>query len=212
MSDDIADTYIRLQDRLKGKRGNWEIQWTEIAERCGTRFDEFIKDWQPGSKREFHVFDSTARLAAPKFSAAMESMLTPRTQTWHTLGPSHEHLMNDMQVQQYFAAVNKILFRARYAPGTNFASQTQEVYLQLGLFGTGALFTDDALNDMNSHGLGLRYKSIFLGELYFLENAVGQVDHVHRRYKLTARQAVQAFDEKEAAFRHHGLHQAQRTG
>jgi hypothetical protein len=100
-----------------------------------------------------------------------------------------------MEVQQYFAQVNKILFRARYAPATNFASQTQEVYTQLGLFGTGALFTDDALNDMNARGLGLRYKSIFLGELYFMENAVGAVDHVHRRYKLTARQAVQEFGE-----------------
>src|SRR5512146_2842546 len=196
MSDERAEHYIRLQDRLKTDRGTWEIQWTEIAERISTKDDDFLKEWQPGAKRQFHVFDSTAMLALPKFAAALEQMATPRIQLWHRLVPLNDLLRQDMQVRQYLDTVNRILFQARYAPGTNFASQINEVYRSLGAYGTGCLFIDDAINDMSAHGMGLRYKSVFLGELFIMENAVGAIDHVHRRYKLTVRQAVQRFGEK----------------
>jgi hypothetical protein len=197
MADSRADFYLQLQDRLKTDRGNWEIQWTEIAERISTKDDDFMKEWAPGSKRQFHVFDSTAMLALPKFAAALEQMATPRTQVWHRLVPLQEDLKKDLQVRAYLDTVNQILAQARAAPGANFASQINEVYRSLGAYGTGCLFTDDARNDMNSHGIGLRYKSIFLGELYIMENAVGAIDHVHRRYKLTARQVLQRFEKDQ---------------
>jgi hypothetical protein len=195
MSDERADFYLQLQDRLKTDRGNWEIQWTEIAERISTKDDDFMKEWAAGSKRQFHVFDSTAMLALPKFAAALEQMATPRIQLWHRLVPIRDDLKADLEVRSYLDIVNRILFQSRYAPGANFQSQINEVYRSLGAYGTGCLFTDDARNDMNSHGVGLRYKSIFLGELYIMENAVGAIDHVHRRYKLSARQVMQKFDK-----------------
>jgi hypothetical protein len=85
--------------------------------------------------------------------------------------------------------VTSALFRARYAPGANFASQAHETYMSLGAFGSGAIFVDDHV------GRGLRYRSISLAELYFCENFQGVVDMVHRRFELTARQAAQQFGE-----------------
>jgi hypothetical protein len=187
--DSRAEFYMQLQDRMKANRGQWETQWTEIAERISTKDDDFLKEWSPGSKRTYHVFDSTAALALPKFAAAMESMLTPRTQTWAKLVPLDDDLMRDWDVRAYLDRMNLVLFKMRYAPGTNFASQMNEVYRSLGAFGTGCLYVGDAV------GKGLRYKSIYLGELFFLENNVGEIDHVHRKYKLTGRQAVQEFGE-----------------
>jgi hypothetical protein len=83
--------------------------------------------------------------------------------------------------------VTGALFRARYSPGANFASQAHETYMSLGAFGSGAIFVDDWL------GRGLRYRAISLAELYFAENFQGVVDTVHRRFELTARQAVRQF-------------------
>jgi hypothetical protein len=42
-------------------------------------------------------------------------------------------------------------------------------------------------------GYGLRYKSIHLAEIYMAENHVGNIDMVHRKFKLTAKQAVEKF-------------------
>ena len=60
-----------------------------------------------------------------------------------------------------------------------------EVFMSLGAFGTGCIYVTQL------PGYGLRYKSIFLGELFLSEDASGLIDTVYRRYKQTARQVAQ---------------------
>lgn len=187
LGDSRADEILRVQSELEGQRGTWESHWSEIAERVLPRMDAFHGPRTPGEKHQERIFDSTAPLALERFAAAMESYLTPRTQQWHRLRPQDDELADDQDVREYLDEVTHRLFGARYAPRANFASQTYEVYLSLGAFGTGALFTDDAI------GYGLRYKSIALASLYIAENAVGAIDYVHRKYKLSARAALQQF-------------------
>jgi len=43
---------------------------------------------------------------------------------------------------------------------------------------------------------GIRYRAIFLGEIYFVENHQGIVDKAFRYFRMTARQAVQKWQEK----------------
>ncbi len=43
---------------------------------------------------------------------------------------------------------------------------------------------------------GLRYRNVFLGELFLQENHQGMIDRVCRRFSMTARQALQKFGEK----------------
>ena len=184
--DSRADEVIREQEQMAGDRGVWEQHWREIAERVLPRENWFqASDKTPGEKRTEKVFDATAGLALERFAAAMESMLTPRTMRWHKLTTSDPGLMEDQSVQMYLDQVTDILFRIRYSPKANFASQVHENYMSLGAFGSGALFVDDIV------GLGMRYKSIHLSEIYFSENHAGVVDKVHRKFEMTARQAAE---------------------
>ncbi len=187
MADDLASEIIRNFDRAKSLRGIWESHWQEIAERVWPDRAIFVGTRPEGDKRTERIFDGTASLALPRFGAAMESMLTPRTQKWHKLTVQDEDLAEDYEVKRYLDAVNGLLFRARYAPGSNFASQMFEAYMSIGAFGTGCLFTDEMV------GRGLRYKSIHLGELFLSENHVGQIDRVFRKFEYSARQAAQKF-------------------
>lgn len=187
--DERAERALRRQTTLEAERSTWDAHWQEVAERVLPRQSEFTTAATVGGdKRSEKIFDSTAPLALERFAAAMESMLTPRTQRWHTLKPP-EHLSDDDDARRYCEAVNDVLFRARYAPTANFASQAHETYVGLGAFGSGAMFVDEML------GRGLRYRSIALAELYFQENHQGIVDTIHRRFSLTARQAAQQFGE-----------------
>ena len=184
--DSRVDEVIREQEQMAGDRGVWEEHWREIAERVLPRENWFqASDKTPGEKRTEKIFDSTAGLALERFAAAMESMLTPRTMKWHKLSVQDPSLMNDQQVQKYLDEVTNILFRVRYSPKANFASQVHENYMSLGAFGSGAIFVDDIA------GFGIRYKSIHLSEIYFSENHVGIVDKVHRKFEMTARQAAE---------------------
>jgi hypothetical protein len=190
MSDSRADDIIRRQEKMATDRAVFDSHWREIAERVLPRADHFRVNRQPGDKHTERIFDATANLALERFAAAMESMLTPRTQRWHKLKTGIEELDEIQEVQEYLDTVTKILFQVRYSPRANFASQANEAYMSLGAFGTGAVFTDDLI------GRGIRYRSIPLSEIYIAENHQGVVDTVHRRFPMTARQAAQRFGEK----------------
>lgn len=179
-----AEEICREYDQLKGKRGTWENHWQEIAERVMPQASEFNTTQTGGTKRRDKVFDSTACIALNRFAAAMESMLTPRAQKWHQLRATNQDVQKDHSVKLWMDEVNALLFRYRYQPRANFASQKNEDYRQLGAFGTSSVFIDEL------DGGGIRYKSIHLGESFIAENHQGIVDTYYRRFRMTAHQAM----------------------
>lgn len=185
MSDSRVDDIIRRQEKMASDRSVWDSHWREIAERILPRSDHFKTNRTPGDKHTEKIFDATAGLALERFAAAMESMLTPRTQRWHKLKTGIAELDEDQSVMEYLDEVTKILFQVRYSPRANFASQANEAYMALGAFGTGGMFIDDMV------GRGIRYRSIPLPEMFIAENHQGAVDTVHRRFSMTVRQAAQ---------------------
>jgi hypothetical protein len=189
--DEITHDVIRRHSQLKSARANWESHWQEIAERVLPRQSDFTNKVQvEGEKKTEKIFDSTAPLALDRAASAIDSLLTPSTQVYHQLAPEDEELAEDRDVKLYLEKVNKILFRARYRPSANFASQAHECYTSLMAFGTQAMFVDDVI------GIGIRYKSIALPELFIAENHAGIVDTVHREFQMTARAAVQKWGNK----------------
>lgn len=184
--DERADDIIRRQEQIAAERAVFDSHWREIAERILPRANHFKTNRQPGDKRTEYVFDATAGLALERFAAAMESMLTPRTQRWHKLRVTDEALQDDAEVQAYLDQVTEALFMARYSPRANFASQASECYMSLGAFGTSCMFVDDSLR-------GIRYRSVHLSEVFIAENHQGVIDTVYRRFPMTVRQAAQRF-------------------
>lgn len=184
-----ADDLIRTYHDLKGKRGNWETHWEEIAERILPRQIGFVGERTDGEKKTQKVFDSKPMVALERFAAVMDSMLTPRQSRWHNLRTTDESLNRDFAVQDWFYQVNNILYAARYSPKANFAGQNSERWISTGAFGTGCIFTDF------EPGVGLRYRCVNLRDLFLLENHQGAIDTVYRCFKYTARQAAQRFGE-----------------
>ncbi len=193
-NEELAREIIQEFNQIAGERGNFETQWREIAERIypgqSAKFSALSGFEADGKKRTDNIVDSTAVLALQRFGAILDSLLTPRNQKWHRLMASNDYLNKDRAVKLYFEQVNNLLFKYRYAPRSNFASQNQQNYMSLGGFGTGCLFTDELYGDP-----GLRYRAIHLGEIYFMENHQGMVDRAIRSFMLTARQAKRQFGE-----------------
>lgn len=192
MTDSRAAEVIRDQERMSSDRAQWETLWEDVARRVLPRMAEIPnRSWRtPAQRRDELMFDSTAPLALETFAAAMESISCPRSQKWHGLKASDDALNEVPAVRRYLEALRDQLFRMRYAPEANFASQMSECFMSLGAFGTSSLFVDDVL------GRGARYRAIDIVELYIAENAVGSIDKVHRRFRYTARQAVQAYGDE----------------
>ena len=195
MADAVADEIIKEFDRISSDRGTAESTWNEIAERVLPSYANSFNANQiarvEGEKRTDKLFDSTASVALDRFAAIVDSMVTPRNATWHRLLPSDPYLMKRRPVRLWFEEATRVLFKYRYAPKANFASQNQQVYKSVGAFGTGPMFIDRLMSEP-----GLRYRNIHLGEIFLQENHQGIVDKAHRYFPLTARQAMQRWGDK----------------
>jgi len=189
---DEAAAVVKRYDQLESERGTWDSHWDEIAARVLPRYHNTMQNPSltitPGEKKTELMFDATAALALERFAAAMESMLTPRNQKWHRLTSTNDQLNKDREVKLFFEEATNILFKQRYSPTANYASQQHEVYIGMGAFGTAAMFSD-----FDDRG-GLRYKAIDLRELLFDMSHQGVVDTSYRKFKLTARQMQQRVD------------------
>lgn len=188
--DSRAVEICRHQSQLETNRSTFESHWKEVAERVLPRQDDFLTNRVvEGEKRSEKIFDSTALLALDRAASAIDSLITPGTQIYHRLEPEDERLAEDREVKLYCDLLTKILFRLRYRPTANFASQAHECYVTEMAFGTMGMFVDDI------PGVGTRYKSVALSDLYIAENYAGIVDLWHRKMRLTARAALQKWGD-----------------
>ncbi len=169
-------------------------EWEEIAELIDppsrNTFFYGAYNW-PGQKKTDRQVDATAMRALNRFSAILDSLLTPRNMLWHQLVSPNADLMKDRDVRLWFEAVTRILFQQRYSAIANFSANNQMIYRSLGAFGNGGMFVDQATDAWNNPMPAIRYKAVPIGELFFHENHQGIVDGFIRWFRLSARQAIQ---------------------
>ena len=187
MTSRTAADILREHGEMESDRSNFDTINQRIAELIWPNSAMFNTQSMPGQRRDFYQFDSTASLALPKFAAAAESILMPRTQQYQSLVPQDEALKRDRTVMAYCEELTRILFRARYAPGAGFTHATGEALQSHGAFGNACVFVDEVM------GVDLFYRNIFFGDTWIREDYAGRVDGVHRKFKLRARQIAQMF-------------------
>lgn len=194
---DIVQDSLQEFAQLQLWRNTFNAQYEEVADLVMPSFrNTFFYgtfNW-PGEKKTHRQVDASGMLALNRFAAIIDSLITPRYSMWHGLEADNDYVMKDRATRQWFEQVTKILFRLRYAGVSNFASQNQANFQQLGGFGTMGMFIDEFdYSSMPRPVLGIRYKSMPLGELFIRESHQGLVDGFCRWMKLSARQALQKF-------------------
>jgi hypothetical protein len=183
---------LRKFSMAQFSRNNFSTQWEEVAQliepnqRNTFMFGSYNS---PGIKKTDRQVDATGMMANSRFAAICDSLLTPRNMKWHQLAANNEDVMKDRKARLWFESATKTLFKYRYSPMANFASQNQMNYRNLGAFGNGAMFVDRYYGYRGEKGI--RYRAEPLGGLYLFENHQGLVDSFIRHFRYTARQAEQ---------------------
>lgn len=183
----------RLWEQLKTERAVWDSHCEEIAERFWPDAADFITTRTPGEKRAEKIFDATPAQALEKFSAVLESLLTPRTQTWHRLRAKDKRKNEDREVKEWFDYATEWLFAQRSSPEGGFYSQAHLGYKSLGAFGSSDLFLDER------PGGGIRYKNYHVGSVWVATDHLGRVNTLFRRYKLSNVAAMTKWDKNPRA-------------
>lgn len=185
----------RRFSQMSAARSNFENQWEEVSQLIDTGAAgsfTYGNSTSPGVKKTHQQIDASGMVALERFGAILDSLLTPRNMTWHTLTADDDYVMKDRATQLWFENTTRKLFKYRYTPTANFSAQNQGHYRSLGAYGTAGTFIDK-FDSGPIPQVGLRYKNIPMGELFLTENHQGRIDGFVRWMRFTARQAYQKF-------------------
>lgn len=183
----LAEMVMRKFAVMKTERAKWEPMWDKAAEMCSVDSGLFSTDERGRVKQA--LFDSTGRNALSCFSASLKSVIVPTTTRWHRLKATNPKLDKSAAVKKYLERVTEVLFRSRYAANSNFASESDILFNQLGVYGHAVWMVEDDI------GKGIVYRAIPVKEAYIKKNDRGQLEAVFREYELSAYEAVQKFGE-----------------
>ena len=184
--------YIKKRmNQMEGSRGTWEDHWQEILDYVMPRKADITFKRTKGEKRAEILFDSTAITASNLLAASLQGTLTSPSLQWFNIKLKEEQLNQDRGVQLWLEDCSKRMYEVFNE--TNFNSEVHEMYLDLVTIGTGALFVEEGNKGFVESKI--HFNTMHIAEYYIQENVQGYVDTLYRRYKLSARQAVQEFGE-----------------
>lgn len=190
MTGDVTDLLAR-QRRLMSSRRPWESHWQELGELFLPRRADFTRKSAPGQKRTESQFDGVPVQAARGLAASLDGLLKPKTQRWFSLRATDPEINEVEEVGLWLQEVEDRMYTAIYDPDARFLQRSNEVDLDLVVFGTGVLFIGERV------GTGrLSFRSHHLRDVCVAENADGDIDTIFRQFTLSARQAAQRWGEE----------------
>jgi len=187
-SSALAEAIFKKFAAMKHERAQWEPMWNKAAEMCSLDSGLFLTDERGRIKQT--VFDSTARNALSCFAASMKSVIIPTTSRWHRLKPTDPDIEDNPQVKKYLERATDLLFHTRYAANSNFASESDILFTQLGVYGHAVWMVEDDI------GKGIVYRTVPVKEAFIKRDDKGQLAAVFREYSLTADEASKQFGDR----------------
>ena len=182
--------YIKKRcSSLEATRKTWEDHWQEILDYVMPRKADVTFVRARGTKRTEILFDSTAITANNLLAASLHGTLTSPSLPWFTLKLRNEELMEERDVQLWLEDSGRRMYDTFNE--SNFNTEVHELYLDLCSVGTGALFLEEGNNGYEKDGI--HFNTLHIAEYFIQENVSGKVDTLYRKYKLTARQAIEEF-------------------
>ena len=182
---DLAKNLLKRFDRLKSQRQNWESHWQEVADYMQPRKADVTKSRSKGDKRTELIFDSSPLQSVELLAASLHGMLTNPSTPWFSLRFKEYEMENEDEAKEWLEDATEVMYSAFNK--SNFQQEIFELYHDLITFGTAAMFIEEDDDDI------LKFSTRHINEMYIAENDKGRIDTVFRKFKLSARSAIQKF-------------------
>jgi hypothetical protein len=189
--DARAKELIDLGSGLFRKKDPLNTLHQEIAENFYVERADFTSPHSYGESFADHLMDSFPSLLRRELGNSISAMLRPRDREWFGLTTLDEGRDRAVMNAEYLEYVCRQMKRAMYDPRSKFVRSTKEADHDFVSFGNTVISVEES--PTRDH---LFYRSFHLRDCVWLENQLGDVDHLHRNDKFTARKMKQAFGEK----------------
>ena len=185
---DLTKSLLSRFDKLKAQRQNWETHWQEVADYMQPRKADVTKTRSKGDKRTELIFDSSPIQAVELLAASLHGMLTNPSTPWFSLRFKNSELEMEDEAKLWLENATEVMYTAFNR--SNFQQEIFELYHDLITFGTAAMFIQEDNEDI------LKFSTRHINEIFIAEDDKGRIDTVYRKFKLSARAAMQQFGTK----------------
>ena len=171
--------------QLIQKRSTWEEHWQDVSDYFLTRKSDVNTQRTRGDKRNIQVFDSSAVHSLELLASSLHGMLTSSANRWFALRFKEADINSDDSAREWLEDATDKMYLA--FARSNFQQEIFESYHDLICFGTSCLYIEEDSEDI------IRFSSRHIKEIYISEDARGMVNCIYRRFKITAKAAVEKF-------------------
>lgn len=190
MADTLRQRAEKRLAMLKNERTSWETNWRELSDFIQPMRSRLLCDQQvnKGDRRNNKIINNEATEDSGALAAGMMSGLTSRSRPWFNLVVQDKEAMEFGPVKNWLYEASErmrdVLLRS------NFYNCQHVSYLEMGVFGTGAIWIDE------DPKTGIRCEVFTAGEYYVANGADGKCNSFYREFKLTAGQMAERFGEE----------------
>lgn len=199
----MASTATDVIDKLAALavlRGDYEWAWNQVAKVAAPDAGRFVVNagtsLAMATRRSKDIYDSTAVAAVDRLASGLEGLIMSPSEYWHGLGVTDLTKEDETdEEKRWLERTRNLLFKVRYDADSGWITASQTCLRRMVAFGNAFMYVEEGNTGHDSTDL-IRYRHIPLNECYVDVNHQGVVDTFYRRYKLTARQAMQKYGER----------------
>ncbi len=182
---------VEQGDRLFAKRTSIVSRWQDIAEQFYPERADFTTKNDLGEDFAGHLMSGFPAMCRRDLANQIGAMLRPRGQTWFKPITTHDWINEDQAAKQWLDYAARVMRVAIYDTQSGFVRATREGDHDFATFGQAVLQVEP-----NRDLSGLLYRCWHLRDVAWCENAHLQIDKIHRKQKLSARDLIRLFKGK----------------
>lgn len=189
----LSDKCFTSQERMNSE-STWDELSTYILNSQSGLFNSAGTATR-GAKKAGQVYDSTGIQAAEDLASAMNDTLTNRAVQWSKFRFTDDEMNEDEESVAWLEDSNNRLFRA--LDKSNFYNEASKAYKSYTGLANMVVIQEEREPGPNGEFRGFVFKAWHLSEVAWMDNKDGSADVIFRRFKMTAKQAVEAFGVDE---------------
>jgi len=183
-----AKEWRARSESLFNARSMMNFRWQTLAEIFDPDRSDFTFEWVDGQDPFYGLYTSEPQILRRNMANRFGSMTRPKGVEWFKLVARPEELMEDDEIKEWCADATMRQRNVVYAPSSGFTRAFGQADNDYVTFGNSVVEFG-----YNKNKTGLYFSCAHLRDCAWAENDEGVVNELHKKMKLTLKQAIGLF-------------------
>jgi hypothetical protein len=188
-----AKELLQKAQTLSAERANFETEWQDVADIFRPVKSNITVDRSKGDKENItRLYESAPINFVHQLKSIIIGVFFNRSIKPITITPVTEEVNEDQEVKDWITEFTDMILRVMFNPKSGFERALSEAVADDIVFGTIATFIEEGKK------FPVKYHTLNIKNFLIAENDEGEADYVIIKHKMTARQIISKWENKDA--------------